>query len=173
MDKKESEQAKRIILSGLRKKEEEFIKHTKKKLRNNASFGSINKKYQEKYQQKNNKLRWDLAPWNAIEKIIEVITEGAKEENYGIDNWKTVSSEIFDAAMIRHYVSYKKGERYDKRWMLTHLAHLACNAVFLLWKELLVIEIEKRGILKILEVGKRGELKSNEASKEKFEGGNK
>ena len=45
--------------------------------------------------------------------------------------------------MIRHYVSYKKGERYDSRWNLTHLAHLACNAIFLLWKELLLINIEE------------------------------
>ena len=101
----------------------------------------------EKYKLKNKKLRWDLAPWEAFEKIVEVITYGAKEENYGVDNWKLVSSDVFDAAMIRHYVSYKKGERYDSRWNLTHLAHLGCNLVFLLWKELMVINIEQKGEL--------------------------
>jgi len=104
----------------------------------------MNEEIQKLYNQKNNKLRWDLVPWDAFEKVVEVITEGAKKENYGIDNWKTQPSSMFDAAMIRHYVSYKKGERYDNRWNLTHLAHLACNAIFLLWKELLLINIEEK-----------------------------
>lgn len=118
------------------------------------------KEIQKRYNQKNNKLRWDLVPWDAFEKVVEVITEGAKEENYGIDNWKTVPSNIFDAAMIRHYVSYKKGERYDSRWNLSHLAHLTCNALFLLWKEILAVNIEQKG-----------ELKSNEALEELDYGG--
>lgn len=97
----------------------------------------------EHYKEKNKKLRWDLVPWKSFEKIVEVITEGSKY--YGIDNWKSINSEVFEAAMIRHFVSYKSGERYDNRWNFTHLSHLACNALFLLWKELLVIEIEQKG----------------------------
>lgn len=112
----------------------------------------------EFYKEKDKKLRWDLLPWNSIEKIVEIMTKGA--EKYGVDNWKMINSNVFEAAMIRHFVSYKKGERFDSQWNLTHLAHLACNAVFLLWKELLVIEIEKRG-----------ELKSNEASEKNKNGG--
>ena len=120
----------------------------------------MDKKYQEFYKEKDKKLRWDLFPWNSVEKVVEVITKGA--EKYGVDNWKMINSNVFEAAMIRHFVSYKKGERFDKQWNLTHLAHLACNAIFLLWKELLVIEIEKRG-----------ELKSNEASEKNKKGGRK
>lgn len=135
--------------------EEEFLEINNDKDLENVFIEKVLSKYNEK----NNKLRWDLVPWNAFEKIVEIITEGAKEENYGVDNWKTQSSKLFDAAMIRHYVAYKKGERYDSRWNLTHLAHLACNALFLLWKELLVINIENK---------EKGELKSTEAlNKEK------
>lgn len=117
-----------------------------------------NLKVIEQYELKNNKLRWDLVPWGSFEKVVEVITKGAKK--YGIDNWKMIPSNIFDAALMRHYVSYKKGEHIDFQWNLPHLAHLVCNGLFLLWKECLVIEIEKRG-----------ELKSNEASKEMEKGG--
>jgi len=112
----------------------------------------MDKKYLEFYKEKDKKLRWDLAPWKAFEKVVEVITKGAQK--YGEDNWKLINSEVFDAAMMRHYVSYKNGERYDNQWNLTHLSHFVCNAIFLLWKEELIINIEKRG-----------ELKSNEASK--------
>ena len=49
-------------------------------------MNKINKEIQKRYNQKNNKLRWDLVPWNAFEKVVEIITEGAKKENYGIDN---------------------------------------------------------------------------------------
>ena len=112
----------------------------------------------EQYELKNNKLRYDLVPWGSFEKVVEVITKGAKK--YGIDNWKIVPSNIFDAALMRHYVSYKKGIHIDPQWNLPHLAHLVCNGLFLLWKEILVINIEKRG-----------ELKSNEASKEMEKGG--
>lgn len=144
----------------------------------------MDKEIQKRYDKKNNKLRWDLVPWDAFEKVVEIITEGAKEENYGVDNWKLVSSNVFDAAMIRHYVSYKKGETYDSRWNLTHLAHLVCNAIFLLWKETISINIEKQNnfiehtkekFRKNSMLGKfnkeKGELKSNGALKELEKGG--
>ena len=105
------------------------------------------------YNEKNNKLRWDLVPWNTIKEVVKVITKGA--DKYGIDNWKTVPSNIFEAAMMRHFISYKEGEHIDLEWNLPHLAHLACNAIFLLWKELLILNIEEE----------KGELKSTEALK--------
>lgn len=110
------------------------------------------------YKHKDKKLRYDLVPWKALEKVVEVITEGSKE--YGVDNWKSIDSSVFEAAMLRHFVSYKTGERYDKRWYFTHLAHLTCNALFLLWKELIVINIEEKNLLK-------GESNSIEALNEK------
>lgn len=106
-----------------------------------------------KYKEKDKKLRWDLLPWNTIESIVKVITKGA--EKYGIDNWKTINNNMFEAAMFRHFMEYKKGKHIDKQWNLPHLSHFVCNAIFLLWKELLVIEIEKRGELKSIEASEK------------------
>ncbi len=119
----------------------------------------MNRKQSKLYLEKNNKLRYDLVPWNAFEQVVKVITEGAKK--YGVDNWKMISSEVFESALMRHFVSYKKGEHIDSQWNIPHLAHLICNGLFLLQKEILIINIEKRG-----------ELKSNEASDKMEQGGN-
>lgn len=127
----------------------------KRNLSEDSEF--LNSKTFKEYQKKNKKLRWDLVPWEALEKVVEVITKGA--EKYGIDNWKTVPNEIFEGGMLRHFISWKKGERYDKEWNFTHLAHFTCNALFILWKEIMSIKIEERG-----------ELQSNGASKEKENG---
>lgn len=80
------------------------------------------------------KLRWDLLPWDAIEKIVEIMTYGAKK--YEPNNWQKVNKERYYAAMMRHYVAEWKGEDNDKESELLHLAHMACNAVFLLWKKI-------------------------------------
>ena len=113
----------------------------------------MDEKIKELYEKKNEKLRWDLVPWNAFEKVVEVITEGAKK--YGVDNWKSINSNVFEGAMLRHFVSFKKGERFDSQWNLSHLSHFVCNAIFLLWKEELSINIEKRGELNSIEASEK------------------
>ncbi|MHC4648173.1 MAG: dATP/dGTP diphosphohydrolase domain-containing protein [Planctomycetota bacterium] len=87
------------------------------------------KKYDE------NKLRWDLVPFEAIEKIVEIITHG--QEKYGENNWKELENPMdrYFAALMRHLVAWKKGERIDKDSGLSHLAHAGCNIFFLMWFE--------------------------------------
>ena len=79
------------------------------------------------------KLRWDLLPYDAVEKIMEIITHGAKK--YTPENWKKVNIDRFFAAGMRHLIAWKKGEEFDKDSGFTHLAHVGCNILFMMWIE--------------------------------------
>jgi hypothetical protein len=77
------------------------------------------------------KLRTDLLPIAALEKISEVLTYGAKK--YGDRNWEQGISynRVFGAA-LRHLFSWSMGEERDKETGFNHLAHAACCILFLL-----------------------------------------
>lgn len=79
------------------------------------------------------KQRWDLLPWDAISRIVEVVTYGASK--YAANNWQGVESDRYFAALMRHLVAWRLGEPCDRESGLSHLAHAGCNIVFLLWKE--------------------------------------
>ncbi|MCK9629534.1 MAG: DUF5664 domain-containing protein [Bacteroidales bacterium] len=79
------------------------------------------------------KTRWDLLPWPALELVAQALTLGAAK--YPVpENWRHVpdARRRYFAAAIRHAVAWVKGERLDPESGLPHLAHLACNALFLL-----------------------------------------
>jgi hypothetical protein len=82
----------------------------------------------------NEKPRWDILPYDAVNEIVKVMTYGAKK--YAPHNWKKVSPARFEAAMMRHFEAYKRGEVYDDESGLMHLSHMACNALFLVYLEL-------------------------------------
>ena len=84
------------------------------------------------------KLRWELLPLDAVEKIVEVMTYGAKK--YDDNNWQKVKASRYRGAAGRHRAARYKGEKYDKESGLTHLAHEACNILFMLWKEINEVE---------------------------------
>ncbi len=79
------------------------------------------------------KLRWDLLPIVPVEKIVEIITHGAKK--YTPENWKKVDIQRFYAAGMRHLTAWKKGEEFDKDSGFTHLAHVGCNILFMMYIE--------------------------------------
>lgn len=79
------------------------------------------------------KTMWDLLPYDQIEKVAEVMTHGAGK--YGAESWKKVDKARYEAAFMRHYVAWKKGNLLDKDSGLTHLSHAACNMLFLMWLE--------------------------------------
>lgn len=64
--------------------------------------------------------------------IGKVLTFGA--EKYAADSWKTVANgeERYASALVRHLLAFQSGEKVDPETGLSHLAHLACNALFLL-----------------------------------------
>ena len=75
------------------------------------------------------KLRMDLLPPEAIRAMAQVLTYGAAK--YAPNNWRGVSIERYEAAMLRHWLAWKEGERLDAESGLPHLAHVLCNAAFL------------------------------------------
>lgn len=78
------------------------------------------------------KLQYSLLPPNELAEIVKVLMYGAN--HYGKDNWKLCkdTSRYVDA-LYRHLEAYRNGEKLDKESNLHHLAHLACNAIFLLY----------------------------------------
>jgi hypothetical protein len=78
------------------------------------------------------KPRYDLLPWAALARVVDVLTFGAKK--YGDDNWRTVPNARarYLAAAFRHFVAYAKGETLDPESGLPHLAHAMCCLLFIL-----------------------------------------
>lgn len=81
------------------------------------------------------KLRYDLIPAECLEQLAKIFTFGA--EKYGEHNWKSLqdAQNRYYAAMERHQQSKRMGEFYDESG-LPHSAHVAVNAMFLLWFDL-------------------------------------
>ena len=92
--------------------------------------GYEQEKYKFKYDQ--NKLRLDLIPPEIIEALGEIFTYGYKKyaEPKGLkeSNWRKVEPERYEAAMIRHYLAWKKGENTDPESGYHHLKHMLWNA---------------------------------------------
>lgn len=77
------------------------------------------------------KLRYDLIPWDALDKVVEVLNAGAAK--YGDRNWELgMDWAKIMAPAARHLSAMMQGEDYDKETQLLHAAHLACNALFLI-----------------------------------------
>ena len=78
------------------------------------------------------KLRWTLLPWVALQEVVKVLEYGAKK--YEANNWKKVKPiERYDEALIRHVASWRMGELRDPETGLLHVAHIACNALFIIY----------------------------------------
>jgi hypothetical protein len=78
------------------------------------------------------KLRYDLLPWDAVEEVLRVLSYGV--EKRGEHNWELgiEYSRVF-AALHRHINAwFHNREEKDPESGLSHLAHAACNALFLL-----------------------------------------
>jgi hypothetical protein len=87
----------------------------------------------KKYDQK--KPRMDLLPMDAMEGIADVLTYGATK--YGANSWQRIpdGAARYRAALLRHMAAQDRGERVDLESGLSHAAHIACNAMFMLWVE--------------------------------------
>jgi hypothetical protein len=78
------------------------------------------------------KPQMELLPFNTLVEIAKVLSVGANK--YGKYNWKMMEdTSRYEAALLRHYAAYQSGEMYDRETGLSHLAHLGCNALFLLY----------------------------------------
>ncbi|MES9299123.1 dATP/dGTP diphosphohydrolase domain-containing protein, partial [Cutibacterium acnes] len=80
-------------------------------------------------------LLFDGCP-NALEAVGQVLTFGAQK--YAAHSCQTVpeGEERYKSALLRHLLAVGKGEAIDPESNLHHLAHAACNALFILELEL-------------------------------------
>lgn len=69
---------------------------------------------------------------NALEQVSEILTFGAQK--YAAHSWQTVpqGEDRYLAALLRHLTAHGKGEVNDPESGMSHLAHAACNALFIL-----------------------------------------
>jgi hypothetical protein len=95
------------------------------------------------------KLDWSLLPWDVIEKAVVRFTVG--KHKYAAWNWTKLddAQSRYEAAFMRHFVEYKKGNRWDndenfKDNPSTHLQAALWNMICLVWFELRAIEKENQ-----------------------------
>ena len=81
-----------------------------------------------------------LLPPVAMLEMAKVMTFGA--EKYEADSWRQVegAKERYLDALGRHYNAWCRGEKVDDESGLSHMAHIMCNAAFLLELEQEVTE---------------------------------
>lgn len=77
------------------------------------------------------KPRWTLLPWKGAAKVIEVLEFGAHK--YAPNSWRTIpdARQRYMDALIRHVVAIQLGEIIDPESGLSHIDHVATNALFL------------------------------------------
>ncbi len=80
------------------------------------------------------KMRPSLLPWLAIKSVIQVLEYGAKK--YAPNNWRGVTPERYADALHRHMIDWQLGTRIDEESGLPTMAHIATNALFVLWFDL-------------------------------------
>lgn len=68
--------------------------------------------------------------------VAEVLTYGAKK--YARNSWQTVPNAKvrYEDALDRHLNEWRSGKSHDEESGLHHLAHAACNVLFLLYFEM-------------------------------------
>ena len=79
------------------------------------------------------KARWSLLPYRELTEVVCVLTLGSKK--YADENWKKVQPQpdrYFSAAM-RHLTAWWGGEKKDPETGKSHLAHVVCCLLFLMW----------------------------------------
>jgi hypothetical protein len=76
------------------------------------------------------KRRLSLIEPKFIQTLGDVITFGA--EKYAPGNWRLCEdTSRYKDALLRHIYAYLSGEQQDQETSLSHLAHAACNLMFL------------------------------------------
>lgn len=81
--------------------------------------------------QDNDKTRWDLLDWPAMDEMAKIMTIGAA--THGNTSWRETTDGLdryFSAAM-RHLSAWKKGENRDRDSGQRHLVHAMCNMMIL------------------------------------------
>ena len=93
----------------------------------------------------NNKLKWSLVSWKALEPMVKVLEFGAKK--YSSWNWTggLKYTEICES-LQRHLNAFVSGEDNDPESKLSHVGHIMCNAMFLSYMFLFKKDMDDRYI---------------------------
>lgn len=85
------------------------------------------------YKYDDGKVRMDLLPLPELLEVAKVLTFGANK--YKDNSWKKVKNgkERYRGSLLRHLAAIEAGELIDTESGIHHAAHVACNAIFLLW----------------------------------------
>lgn len=78
------------------------------------------------------KIRYDLLEPEFERDVANILTIGA--EKYGPNNWQGLDNaeDRYYAALRRHIAAWRMGEKIDPESNQSHLAHAACNLMFLM-----------------------------------------
>lgn len=88
----------------------------------------------EQAKQIKGKIRPMLVPPELVEWVARVREYGTQKYK-DPENWRKVPVEEYANAMYRHLLKYQSGEQNDEESGLPHIAHIACNAAFILGLE--------------------------------------
>ena len=81
-----------------------------------------------------NKVEWSLVDWKSLEPMVKVLMYGA--EKYEIDNWKKGQDlRSLSSCLMRHLVAFMGGEDIDPESGESHLGHILCNAMFMVYSQ--------------------------------------
>lgn len=80
------------------------------------------------------KPKLELLPWDALVLVGRVLTQVVDSGRYSRENWRNVEHwrQRYLGAIQRHIADYYMGVRIDPDSELPTLAHVACDALFLL-----------------------------------------
>jgi len=86
------------------------------------------------------KVPLSLLPLDCLEQVARVLNYGSRK--YTRDNWRKgqTRDQIADS-MLRHLAAQQRGEVRDLESGELHSAHIATNALFLIWEDLRIQEL--------------------------------
>ena len=79
------------------------------------------------------KLPYELLPLIALEEVTKVLDFG--QEKHSPDGWRELGKEDLKelyASSLRHIFAWKRGVENDHESGVNHLAHAACNLLFII-----------------------------------------
>jgi hypothetical protein len=98
----------------------------------NTSWTRVDHEVAVKHDQ--DKTDWSLMPFECVEEINKVLDFGAKK--YAAHNWRTGSGFSYTrviSSLLRHTFAWIRGEDLDPESGLSHLSHMGCNVIFLIY----------------------------------------
>lgn len=82
--------------------------------------------------EKAKKLDWTLLPFDALKEAVKVMEFGLAKHNER-DGWKKYDKHEYIKAIERHWTDYLLESPVDSESKLNHMAHIVCDALFVLW----------------------------------------